>query len=32
MTWTAAEAAALVAPNHQPSTWYEYRHNVTSLD
>src|SRR5215813_11158973 len=31
MTWTAAEAAALAAlftPNHLPSTWYEYRHNV----
>jgi nucleoside phosphorylase len=33
MTWTAAEAAALAAlftPNHLPSTWYEYRHNVAS--
>jgi nucleoside phosphorylase len=33
MTWTAAEAAALAAlftPNHLPSTWYEYRHNVNS--
>jgi nucleoside phosphorylase len=33
MTWTSAEAAALAAlftPNHLPSTWYEYRHNVAS--
>ena len=33
MTWTSAEAAALAAlftPNHLPSQWYEYRHNVAS--
>ncbi len=33
VTWTAAEAASLAAlftPNHLPSTWYEYRHNVES--
>jgi Phosphorylase superfamily len=33
VTWTAAEAAALAAlltPDHLPSTWYEYRHNVAS--
>jgi hypothetical protein len=31
MTWTAAEAATLAAlftPNHLPSQWYEYRHQV----
>jgi hypothetical protein len=31
ITWTAAEAAALAAlftPNHQTSTWYEYRHGI----
>ena len=33
ITWTAAEAAALAAlftPNHQTSTWYEYRHGIDS--
>jgi kumamolisin len=33
ITWTAAEAAALAAlftPNHQISTWYEYRHGIDS--
>jgi nucleoside phosphorylase len=32
ITWTAAEAAALAAlftPNHLPSQWYEYRHQVS---
>lgn len=31
VTWTAAEAAALAAlftPDHLPSAWYEYRHDV----
>lgn len=31
VTWTAAEAsalAALLAPNHPVSTWYNYQHNV----
>jgi nucleoside phosphorylase len=33
ITWTAAEAAALAAlftPNHQTSTWYEYRHGIAN--
>jgi nucleoside phosphorylase len=33
VTWTAAEAAALAAlftPDHLPSRWYEYRHNVAA--